>query len=95
MNASLQRLRMTSVDLLQIHNLAGVDVMLPLLRKWKDDGKTRYIGISTSNDNQYDALEAIMKREPLDFIQVDYAHRQPRRRRAHPAAGRRTAESPC
>ena len=30
MNASLQRLRMTSVDLLQIHNLAGVDVMLPL-----------------------------------------------------------------
>ncbi|MGZ8710993.1 MAG: aldo/keto reductase [Thermoanaerobaculia bacterium] len=73
MNASLQRLRMPSVDLLQIHNLAGVDVMLPLIRRWKDDGKTRYIGISTSNDNQYEALEAVMKREPLDFIQVDYA----------------------
>ena len=73
MNASLQRLRTTSVDLLQIHNLAGVDAMLPVIRKWKDDGKTRYIGISTSNDNQYEALEAVMKREPLDFIQVDYA----------------------
>jgi aryl-alcohol dehydrogenase-like predicted oxidoreductase len=73
MNASLQRLRMPSVDLLQIHNLAGVDVMLPLLRKWKDDGKTRYIGISTSNAGQYEALEAIMKREQLDFIQIDYA----------------------
>jgi aryl-alcohol dehydrogenase-like predicted oxidoreductase len=73
MNESLKRLRMDSVDLLQIHNLAGVDAMLPLLRKWKDDGKTRYIGISTSNDNQYGDLEAIMKREPLDFIQVDYA----------------------
>lgn len=73
MNASLQRLKMSSVDLLQIHNLAGVDVMLPLIRKWKDDGKTRYIGISTSNANQYEALEAIMKREPLDFIQIDYA----------------------
>lgn len=73
MNASLQRLRVPSVDLLQIHNLAGVDVMLPLVRKWKDDGKTRYIGISTSNANQYEALEAIMKREPLDFIQIDYA----------------------
>lgn len=73
MNASLQRLRMPSVDLLQIHNLAGVDVMLPIVRKWKDDGKTRYIGISTSNASQYDALEAIMKREPLDFIQIDYA----------------------
>jgi aryl-alcohol dehydrogenase-like predicted oxidoreductase len=73
MNASLQRLKMPSVDLLQIHNLAGVDVMLPVVRKWKDDGKTRYIGISTSNVNQYEALEAIMKREPLDFIQIDYA----------------------
>jgi aryl-alcohol dehydrogenase-like predicted oxidoreductase len=73
MNASLQRLRTSSVDLLQIHNLAGVDVMLPLLRKWKEEGKTRYIGISTSNSNQYEALETIMKRERLDFIQIDYA----------------------
>jgi aryl-alcohol dehydrogenase-like predicted oxidoreductase len=73
MNASLKRLRVPSVDLLQIHNLAGVDVMLPLLRKWKDEGKTRYIGISTSNAPQYDALETIMKRQPLDFIQIDYA----------------------
>lgn len=73
MNASLQRLRMPGVDLLQIHNLAGVDAMLPLIRKWKDEGKTRYVGISTSMSGQYDALEAIMKREPLDFIQIDYA----------------------
>lgn len=73
MNASLTRLRMPSVDLLQIHNLAGAGVMLPVLRRWKEEGKTRYIGISTSSDAQYEALEAIMKREPLDFIQVDYA----------------------
>jgi len=73
MKASLERLRMDHVDLLQIHNLAGVDEMLPVLRKWKEDGKTRYIGISTSSDRQYEQLEAIMKREPLDFIQIDYA----------------------
>lgn len=73
MEGSLKRLRMDKVDLLQIHNLAGVEVMLPLLRKWKEEGRTRYIGISTSSDSQYEALEAIMKHEPLDFIQVDYA----------------------
>jgi aryl-alcohol dehydrogenase-like predicted oxidoreductase len=73
MNESLRRLRTNRVDLLQIHNLAGVDEMLPVLRKWKDDGKTRYIGISTSSDRQYEQLEAVMKREPLDFIQIDYA----------------------
>lgn len=71
MNQSLQRLQ--SIDLLQIHNLAGVDVMLPVLRKWKDEKRVRYIGISTSNAKQYEALETIMKNEPLDFIQVDYA----------------------
>jgi aryl-alcohol dehydrogenase-like predicted oxidoreductase len=73
MQESLKRLRTDQVDLLQIHNLAGVEVMLPLLRKWKDEKKTRYIGISTSNSSQYDALEKIMKAEPLDFIQIDYA----------------------
>ena len=71
MNQSLQRLK--SIDLMQIHNLAGVDVMLPVLRQWKEAGRIRYTGISTSNARQYEQLEAIMKAEPLDFIQVDYA----------------------
>jgi aryl-alcohol dehydrogenase-like predicted oxidoreductase len=73
MNASLRRLRTDRVDLLQIHNLAGVGVMLPLLRKWKEEGRIRYIGISTSFDHQYEAFIDVMKRETLDFIQVDYA----------------------
>ena len=73
MNASLKRLHTDKLDLLQIHNLAGVDVMLPLLRKWKDEGRIRYLGISTSNAQQYESLETIMKREKLDFIQIDYA----------------------
>ena len=73
MNASLARLHTNKLDLLQIHNLAGVDEMLPVLRKWKDEGRIRYLGISTSNAKQYEALETIMKREKLDFIQIDYA----------------------
>lgn len=71
MKASLARLK--RIDLMQIHNLAGVDVMLPILREWKAAGRIRYHGISTSSDQQYEALEAIMKREQLDFIQIDYA----------------------
>jgi aryl-alcohol dehydrogenase-like predicted oxidoreductase len=71
MNQSLERLK--KIDLMQIHNLNGVDVMLPVLRKWKEDGRIRYTGISTSNPKQYEQLETIMKNEPLDFIQIDYA----------------------
>jgi aryl-alcohol dehydrogenase-like predicted oxidoreductase len=73
MNASFERLHTKKIDLLQIHNLAGVDAILPILREWKRAGRIRYHGISTSNDQQYEALEAIMKKEQLDFIQIDYA----------------------
>jgi len=73
MNKSFERLHTDRIDLMQIHNLAGVDEMLPVLRKWKEEGRIRYLGISTSNPKQYEQLETIMKREPLDFIQVDYA----------------------
>lgn len=73
MKQSFLRLQTDRIDLMQVHNLAGVDEMLPVLRKWKDEGRIRYLGISTSNAQQYEQLETIMKREPLDFIQIDYA----------------------
>ena len=73
MHASFDRLRSDHSDLLQVHNLAGVDAMLPLIRDFKEQGKTRYVGISTSSKGQYQDFEAVMRREDLDFIQVDYA----------------------
>lgn len=73
MNASLERLRVEHLDLLQVHNLAGVEAVLPLVQEWKDSGRARHIGVSTSFKNQYDDLERVMQRAPLDVIQVDYA----------------------
>jgi aryl-alcohol dehydrogenase-like predicted oxidoreductase len=73
MRQSLKRLRTDRIDLLQIHNLAGVKEMLPLLREWKEKGLIHYLGISTSNAKQYADLEALIRNEDLDVIQVDYA----------------------
>jgi aryl-alcohol dehydrogenase-like predicted oxidoreductase len=73
MHASFDHLRMPNTDLLQVHNLAGFDAMIPMLRDFKDRGLTRYVGISTSSKGQYADFEAVMRREDLDFIQVDYA----------------------
>jgi aryl-alcohol dehydrogenase-like predicted oxidoreductase len=39
----------------------------------KVSGRIRYVGITTSFDNQYGEFEQVMKKETLDFIQVDYA----------------------
>ena len=44
-----------------------------LLRELKAAGRIRYLGITSSSDRQYQEMEAIMRREALDFIQVDYA----------------------
>jgi diketogulonate reductase-like aldo/keto reductase len=70
---SLRRLRTTRVDLMQVHNLVGVEVMLPVLQEWKQAGKVRYVGITTSNPAEHPRMLDYMRRYPLDFIQVDYS----------------------
>lgn len=56
MRRSVERLRTGYLDLLQVHNLAGVDEMLPVLREWKRQGRIRYYGVTTSSDRQYEHL---------------------------------------
>ena len=73
MQRSLERLRTDRIDLLQIHNMAGVNQMLPLLRQWKQEGRIRYYGVTTSSARQHEPLARLVARESLDFIQVDYA----------------------
>lgn len=73
MESSFQRLGGDSFDLMQVHNLRGVESQLPTLQAWRDQGRFRHIGITTSNDRQYQAMEDIIQRYRLDFIQVDYS----------------------
>jgi aryl-alcohol dehydrogenase-like predicted oxidoreductase len=73
MEQSLKRLKVDKVDLMQVHNLGGVDEMLPVLREWKAAGRTRYIGMTTSSKNQYSELERVLRTQRMDFIEVDYA----------------------
>jgi aryl-alcohol dehydrogenase-like predicted oxidoreductase len=73
MQQSMRRLRTERIDLVQVHNLAGVDAMLPVLREWKRQGRIRYYGVTTSSARQHPQLIQLMQRETLDFIQVDYA----------------------
>jgi aryl-alcohol dehydrogenase-like predicted oxidoreductase len=58
---------------MQIHQMAGLDALMPVFLKAKEAGRIRYIGISTSSDNQYDVLMNAMRTHPLDFVQVDYS----------------------
>lgn len=73
MEASLDRIGTDYVDLMQVHNLRGWETQLETLRDWKEEGRVRYLGITTSSDRQYEQMARIMEREELDFIQVDYS----------------------
>ena len=70
---SFKRLRTAKIDLIAVHNLRDTKTQLQTLRELKQAGRIRYIGITTSFENQYPEFEQTMKAETLDFIQVDYA----------------------
>lgn len=70
---SFKRLRTRTIDLVAVHNLRDTAVHLPTLRELRKEGRIRYVGITTSFDRQYADFEQTMRREALDFIQVDYA----------------------
>jgi diketogulonate reductase-like aldo/keto reductase len=73
MQRSMELLRSSRIDLMQIHNLVDVRVHLPTLRAWKEEGRIRYVGVTHYTPSAYDQLEAVMRSERLDFVQLDYA----------------------
>jgi aryl-alcohol dehydrogenase-like predicted oxidoreductase len=70
---ALARLQTDRLDLMQIHNFYGTDELFPLLVAWKQAGKVRYVGVTTSTDEQYPLMLEALRKRPLDFIQVDYS----------------------
>ncbi len=70
---SFKRLQTDHIDLMQVHSLRGTDVLLPVLREWKEAGRIGYYGVTTSDSKQYETLIQVLEKEPLDFIQVDYS----------------------
>ncbi len=73
METSLEHLHTEKLDLLQVHNLVDIETQLANIRAWKEAGKVRYVGMTTSSTRQYVDFEKWMKAEVLDFIQVDYS----------------------
>ncbi|HZO43115.1 MAG TPA: aldo/keto reductase [Methylomirabilota bacterium] len=73
MERSLQRLRASRLDLIQIHNLLDWRTHLRTLREWKAAGRIRYLGVTHYTASAYDELERVLRAETLDFVQVNYS----------------------
>lgn len=72
MHTSMKLMQANPMDLMQIHNLVDWRTHLKTLRKWKAEGKIRYIGITHYHKGGYAEVEQIMRNESLDFIQINY-----------------------
>jgi aryl-alcohol dehydrogenase-like predicted oxidoreductase len=71
--ASFKKFNVSTIDLLQVHDVVDVATHLPIVKALKAAGRVRYIGITSTRENQYPELIGYMKNEPLDFVGVDYA----------------------
>ena len=49
----------------------ALGTLLPILREWKQAGRIRYYGVTTTFEGQYPVLLDLMRREKLDFVQVE------------------------
>lgn len=70
---AFQRLQTDRIDLLQIHNFNGIEALFPKLLEWKQAKKVRYIGITTSTDEQYPQVLDALDKLKFDFLQIDYS----------------------
>ena len=70
---SFRRLRSDVIDLDQVHNMGDPPTQLGILQEYKEAGRIRYIGITTTSERQYEELQQVMRRYPIDFIGIDYA----------------------
>jgi len=72
MQESARRMNVERFDLIAVHNLKDWKTHLRTLKRWKEEGKVRYIGITTSHGRDHDQFLEVMRTEPLDFVQFSY-----------------------
>lgn len=73
MEESMKLLGSDTIDLMQIHNLVDWETHIRTLRAWKEEGRIRYLGITHYRVDAFPDLEAIMLREQIDFVQLNYS----------------------
>ncbi len=73
MQQSMARMGTGCMDLMQVHNLVDCKLHLATLRDWKTAGRIRYIGVTHYTASAHGELEAVLRSEPLDFVQLNYS----------------------
>lgn len=73
MKTSMHLWGLDKFDLMQVHNMVDWQSHLPELREWRDAGRLKYLGITTSHGRRHAGmLSVIEKQQDFDFVQFTY-----------------------
>ena len=87
------------IDLVNVGSLIDLDARWPSLKRWKDEGRARYVGVTAAQAALYPQLESFLEKEAPDFVEINYSvtERDAERRLSAAARGpryRRAREPP-
>ena len=87
MENSFRKLRTDRIDLMQVHNLVDVHTHLQTMREWQRAGRVRSIGVTHYTSSAYAAVESVLRREKVEFLQINYSvHEREAEKRLLPLA---------
>lgn len=67
------RLWRDKIDAMQCHSLVNVDVIVPILKAWKREGRIRYLGATHHEPPYFPILADWVEKGDLDMVQVQYS----------------------
>lgn len=65
------------VDLINVESMQDLETHWPGLRARKENGKARYIGATVARIADHERMEAFMKKETPDFVQINFSVAEP------------------
>jgi Aldo/keto reductases, related to diketogulonate reductase len=75
MQQSMLRMKRSTLDLMQVHNLEDWKTHLKTMNKWKAEGRLRYTGVTHYTVSAHAQLEEIVRSKVVDFVQFNYSIR--------------------
>ena len=74
MEASMRKLRVETIDLMQVHNLVDVATHLRTLAEWKSAGRVRYVGITHYTASAHEKVAKLLQSHAsIDFVQINHS----------------------
>ena len=73
MRRSMELMGSDMIDLMQVHNLRDFATQFATIRRWQEDGRIRYNGVTTSRESAFDDMAEILQAHRPQFVQLNYS----------------------